>query len=118
MPDIRLIQFKDLQLNVNVPPPNAPTQAVQKSTWSERNTDANIPAGAYYVEVRNEDISGTISVNGNLLEYGDTFHREVKFDRVNNVYDLCEGVNVISSGKTYAFSVAYPSSSPVDPTVI
>jgi len=102
-------------------PANEVSAGVQKQFRGDRNTaNLTLPAGAYSVYLRHADVSGgTITVNGEPLQYGGNFSKQAQTDEVNKRQDFV-GEVIISNpdAKTFWLDVSYPSSSPFNPSTI
>ena len=74
--------------------------------------DMVLPAGAYYVEIRNTDsMNSGLTVNGEEILYGKIYHREVKEDKARCIQDFVEELNIKSNGTHWVGSISYPSDS-------
>lgn len=99
--------------NITVAP--TPVAAgVQKTYRGERTDDLSLPAGAYYIEVRNVDVAGSIQVNGESLGYNGIYHADVRTNQSAGTQDFVEAVEIVAAGRKYQVRVSYPSNHPIN----
>lgn len=76
--------------------------------WERINTDLIIPAGAYFVDVRNADL-GLIRVNGEDMSPNGEWHSEHQLNYVTKQQDFVGEVVIESLGREYWVKRAFPS---------
>lgn len=95
------------------------TEGVQLSNREQTTNDLTIPAGAYYVQIRNVDKTpgSLITVNGEDLSYGGTWSSEERFDKKEGRQDFVEEVVIVANGFKYWWKASFPEDG-FDPTTL
>jgi len=71
-----------------------------------------LPAGAYYVEIRNTDPSNSqLIVNGEEIKFNKVYHRAVQDDKMHCIQDFVPEIVIQSTNTHWTGTVAYPSDS-------
>lgn len=91
------------------------TPGVIKTRREETNQDKTFPAGAYRVIIRSISMNNSITVNGDVINYGGKYETEWKANPVTKTADMGEEVIVVAANVPYWYYVEYPSDHPYNP---
>ena len=110
-PDQRPVTVTTGDLTVSSQPA---ATGVMKTRSEKSSADRTLPAGAYHVSIRPTTYQQPVQVNGQTIHLGDSYNASFALDESTNTQDLLPAIQIVAGGHEYFFTVAYPSSSPVD----